>query len=69
MSSWVSGGAVPAARRGTVHGQGLAHICDWYATFAFLAGVDATDGKAAQHEGIPPIDSTNLWTAIITGAS
>jgi len=33
---------------------------DWYATFAFLAGVDPTDKKAAD-AGLPPHDSHNLW--------
>ena len=31
VASWVSGGVVPAARRGTVHSAGLAHIADWCA--------------------------------------
>jgi hypothetical protein len=38
-----------------------------YATFCELAGVDPTDAKAAQHPGIPPIDSISHWTAIATG--
>merc|ERR1712127_935856 len=40
--------------------EGYTHICDWYATFAALAGTDPTDHKAAA-AGLPPIDSVNLW--------
>lgn len=29
VASWVSGGVIPPARRGTTHSKGLAHICDW----------------------------------------
>jgi len=35
-------------------------MCDWYATFAALAGVDPTDHKAEKAK-LPPIDSLNLW--------
>ena len=38
-----------------------------YATFCTLAGVYPTDTKAAQHPGIPPIDSISHWHAIATG--
>lgn len=38
----VSGGLVPAARRGGRADQ-LMHIADWYPTFVTLAGVDPSD--------------------------
>lgn len=61
-NSFVSGGYLPAAVRGTKL-NGMMHIADWYATFAALAGVDPTDKKAAA-AGLPPIDSLNLWPVI-----
>ena len=67
VSSWVSGGVIPQSRRGTVHSQGLAHVCDWYSTFSTLAGVDPADDKASGHPGIPAIDSIDLWDAIASG--
>jgi arylsulfatase A-like enzyme len=62
VNAWVSGGLVPAAQRGTKLDS---VICgwDWYATFAFLAGADPTDHKAAK-AGLPPIDSVNQWPVI-----
>lgn len=35
-------------------------MCDWYATFAALAGVDPADTRAAQ-ASLPPIDGLNMW--------
>eukprot|EP01147_Barroeca_monosierra_P004931 gene4931-6915_t len=58
-NAFVSGGALPDIVRGQVR-TGIIHIADWYSTFAFLAGVDPFDHKAAQH-GLPPIDSLNVW--------
>ena len=54
-NSFISGGFVPAARRGTVY-QGLVTVWDHYATFCHLAGVDPTDHRAAV-ASLPPIDS------------
>ena len=31
---------MPVALRGTHSGAKLVHVCDWYATFSVLAGVD-----------------------------
>jgi len=38
--------------------DGLAHICDWYATVSYLAGVEPTDPSPP---AVSPIDSINLW--------
>eukprot|EP00750_Incisomonas_marina_P027749 INCI6231.4.p1 GENE.INCI6231.4~~INCI6231.4.p1 ORF type:complete len:339 (-),score=69.53 INCI6231.4:293-1309(-) len=54
-NAFVSGGYLPAARRGTQQ-DSLIHISDWYATFCEIAGVDPTDTAAAA-AGLPPIDS------------
>ena len=59
VNAFVTGGALPAPRRGVVDEQ-LATIWDFYATYAFLAGVDPTDHAAAA-AGLPPHDSLNLW--------
>eukprot|EP01046_Picozoa_sp_COSAG06_P040619 COSAG06_NODE_4937_length_3848_cov_2.634302_5_plen_61_part_00 len=38
--------------------DGLAAICDWYATVAALAGIDAVDPSPP---AVAPLDSINLW--------
>jgi len=58
-NAFVSGGLIPAARRGAVE-QGFVGVEDWYATFCALAGVDKTDTRAAA-AGLPPVDSVDLW--------
>lgn len=55
----VSGGVVPLHVRGT-RADGMIAAWDWYATFAYLAGVDPTDHVAAT-AGLPAIDSLNVW--------
>lgn len=52
----VGGGFLEESVRGTVS-DGYIHISDWYSTFCYLAGVDPTD----HHDGIPEIDSINVW--------
>ena len=54
VASFVSGGALPPARRGKTE-KGLVHICDWLGTFAALAGAKAFDYKAYAN-GLPPVD-------------
>eukprot|EP00937_MAST-01D_sp_MAST-1D-sp2_P005853 g5853.t1 len=61
-TSFVSGGLVPAARRGATE-RGYIHVCDWYRTILGLAGLtDAqiTDQRAAA-AGFPPLDSLDVW--------
>ncbi len=57
VASFVSGGWLPTRVRGTVS-HALIATADWYGTFAALAGVDPSDGRAAEH-GLPPIDSVD----------
>jgi arylsulfatase B len=57
--SFVSGGFVPIAMRGTQNNDPV-HIADWYSTFAALAGADPTDAAAAK-AGLPAVDGVNLW--------
>lgn len=59
VSAFVTGGVLPAKMRG-VNISAPVHICDWYATFSHLAGVDPTD----DHPGVPSIDSVNQWPVI-----
>ena len=47
---------LPAATRGTLV-DGLVHICDWYATFASLAGYEPSDSGAGRYD----TDSINMW--------
>ena len=77
VTSFVSGGVIPAAMRGKVSNV-LAHTVDFYATFAHLAGAPIADTAAAVHAGargvnggpggVPPVDSANLWP-ILSGAT
>jgi len=54
-NSFVSGGFLAKSVQGTVY-NGLVTAWDWYHTFCALAGVDATDHRAAL-ANLPPIDS------------
>ena len=62
VNAFVSGGYLPANRRGQIE-NGRLHICDWYATFCALTGLDPTD-KRAEAAGLPPLDSLNMWPMI-----
>eukprot|EP00908_Phaeocystis_cordata_P014192 Transcript_25292.p1 GENE.Transcript_25292~~Transcript_25292.p1 ORF type:complete len:465 (+),score=160.57 Transcript_25292:147-1541(+) len=57
--AFASGGFLPAGVRGAAT-DGYAMLADWYVTFAGLAGVDATDERAAR-AGLPPVDGLDLW--------
>ena len=59
--AFVAGGLLPPSVRGTKLGgaRSYLHLCDFYATFSFLAGVDPHDAKA-HAAGLPPIDSLNM---------
>ncbi len=61
LPALVNGGLLPAAARGTVR-TGLVHMCDFYATFLALAGVDPSDGDWA------PVDGMDVWP-YISGAN
>eukprot|EP00040_Diaphanoeca_grandis_P004497 m.29078 g.29078 ORF g.29078 m.29078 type:complete len:692 (+) comp16037_c0_seq1:36-2111(+) len=61
-NSFVSGGLVPAARRGT-RWSGMAHAADWYTTIAAMASADTTNS------GPLPPDGVNLFEAIMTNAT
>jgi hypothetical protein len=58
----VNGGLLQPGVRGTkLAGAGsYIHLCDFFATFCGLAGVDPTD-DSARRLGLPPIDSLDMW--------
>ena len=56
-NAFLSGGLVPAAKRGTTHND-LVACWDWYSSLCGLAGVAPADGAAAA-AGLPPIDSVD----------
>jgi arylsulfatase B len=62
-NAFVTGGLLPAAMRGR-NLSAAVHVCDWYSTFANLAGVNPADDAP----GIPSIDSINQWS-VISGKS
>lgn len=66
VNSFISGGFLPASRRGIKY-SGLFTGWDYYATFAALAGVDATDHRAAL-AGLPPIDSHD-FSGVVLGST
>ena len=67
VNGFVSGGVIPAGRRGTKL-DGLITGWDWYATFVHgIGGLDPADVEAAGAD-LPPIDSVDQW-AYLTGAT
>lgn len=65
VNSFISGGFVPAAVRGTPV-DGMVHIADWYATFLHLAGNDNMHDARAAAANLPQPDSINVWNLIST---
>ena len=65
-AAFVSGGALPPARRGAVE-RARVSVEDWYATFCALAGVDPRDARG-DAAGLPPVDGVNLWP-LLSGAN
>ena len=59
VAAFASGGIIPSAARGTSSHE-IIHICDMWATFSALAGVDMVDRKMKQFGGVPPIDSVDV---------
>lgn len=59
VNALVSGGFVPAARRGVVE-ESFIEVADWFPTFCAIAGVDPFDARAAA-AGLPPVEGYNLW--------
>jgi arylsulfatase A-like enzyme len=64
VTAFASGGVLPQNVRGSTV-TNLMHICDWFATFSFLAGVDPVDHKAIANH-VPATDSVNLWPTLAT---
>ena len=62
VRAFVNGGYLPSAMRGT-QVDALMSVADFWATFAGLARVNTTDQKASLN-GLPPIDSVDLWPVI-----
>lgn len=54
--AFVGGGFVPPSVRGST-ASGYVHACDWYHTLIKLAGGVPADDQ----EGMPPIDSLDMW--------
>merc|ERR1711972_348289 len=54
VNAFVSGGAIPQAKRGSVLTDYI-HVSDWYATFCAVAGISPVDARAAK-AGLPPVD-------------
>ena len=65
VNSFISGGLVPSAARGT-HYDGLLAVVDWFPTVCALAGI--TDIKSNQTQGVPPLDGHDVFAVVTTGA-
>ena len=65
VEAFLAGGALPAARRGATW-AGLAHASDWYLTL--LEGYAGLAVSAGATGGPRPLDSLNLWPALVAGA-
>jgi len=59
ISSFASGGFIPAVMRGKKINDYI-HVADWYATFCALAGVPMYD-IVANASRLPPVDGLNQW--------
>jgi len=55
----LAGGALPATAPPKF--EGIVHVADWFATFAALAGIDDPSDPDAVRQGLPDIDSINMW--------
>jgi len=66
VNAFVTGGAVPKSKRGTVLNDFI-HLCDWYATFASIAGVDAFDERA-HAANLAPVDGIDHSALLIGDA-
>ena len=55
----LAGGALPATAPPKF--EGMVHVADWFATFAALAGIDDPSDPDAAQQGLPDIDSINMW--------
>eukprot|EP01006_Ploeotia_vitrea_P031365 TRINITY_DN63688_c0_g2_i1.p1 TRINITY_DN63688_c0_g2~~TRINITY_DN63688_c0_g2_i1.p1 ORF type:complete len:520 (+),score=55.66 TRINITY_DN63688_c0_g2_i1:23-1582(+) len=58
-AAFVSGGLVPTTMRNKVLHQYI-HVCDWYTTFAKMAGADPNDPV----KGLPDVDGLDVWKLI-----
>lgn len=66
VEAFLSGGALPAASRGATW-PGMAHAADWYSTL--VEGVAGLPLPANTTGGPRPLDSLNLWPALLSGGA
>lgn len=59
-NAFVTGGFLPSELRGK-RLDAVLHVCDWYATFLGLAGIEADDN----HDGVPEVDSVDQWPVLL----
>ena len=67
--AFATGGVLPRWRRGGPSIEAQMHLCDWYATFARLAGVTDLHDAPAAAAGLPPVDAIDMWPAIVGNIS
>lgn len=67
VNAFAAGGAVPAEKRGTVLDDYI-HECDWYATFASIAGVDVFDERA-HLASLAPVDGIDHSALLLGNAT
>jgi len=65
-AAMVSGGALPAAARGTKY-AGMVHVADWYATLCSLGGGSSSSCADVTEHPIPSSTSFDVWASIVSG--
>jgi len=67
VNAFVSGGAVPKSKRGTVLTDFI-HVSDWYVTFCAIAGISPADDRAAK-ASLPPVDGIDHSNLLLGDAA
>ena len=68
VASFISGGFVPPALRGTTNSHTFMHIADWYPTLCGLAGADPTDDVKGSDGVVHGIDGKDQWAQLTQGS-
>ena len=65
--AFVNGGFLPDSQRGTIRAgaSSYIHLCDWFCTFAKLAGdPNGCSDPVGDAHGLPSVDSLDMWPLI-----
>ena len=68
VATFISGGFVPPALRGTTNSHTFMHVADWYPTLCGLAGADPTDDVKGSDGVVRGIDGKDQWAQLTQGS-